>query len=120
MKKNIEIHSIESIERRSLQPFLPNTILISFGDTDSEPPTLNNKPDHILQLTFDDITLHEVKSEFDIPESIASSDEKLIEFLQVRGVTIFNDNIARQIAKFIITRSKTQMQRIFANLRNEL
>ena len=39
MKKNIEIHSIKSIEERSLRPFSPNMILISFGDTDSEAPS---------------------------------------------------------------------------------
>lgn len=52
----IEIHSIKSLEKRALQPFAPKTVLISIGDTDSKPPKLVNKPDHILWLTFEDIT----------------------------------------------------------------
>ena len=102
MRKNIEIHSIKSIEERSLEPFSPSTILISFGDTGSEPPMLQNNPEYILRLAFDDITLHEVKKEFNIPDNIASSDEKLIEFLREHGVTIFNDTMAKQIAEFVV------------------
>jgi len=74
----IEIHSIRSIEKRALHPFAPNTILISIGDIDAEPPRLDNKPDHILRLTFDDFTLEIAKMEFGLPESITSSDKRLL------------------------------------------
>lgn len=98
----IEIHSIKSITTRALLPFAPKTILISIGDTGAEPPTLNNKPEHILRLTFDDLTLEEAKTEFGLPASVISSDEKLIEYLHAHKIHIFNDNQARQIAEFIL------------------
>lgn len=98
----IEIHSLENIEARASLPFTAHTILISMGDTDSEPPRLQNKPDHILCLTFDDITLQEVKEEFKLPQSIASSDKKLVKYLLAHNVHIFSDEQARKIAGFVL------------------
>lgn len=97
----IEIHGIKSIEERAVQPFTPKTILISIGDTDARPPRLVNKPDHILRLTFDDITHEEVRTEFKLPEGLASSDRALSEYLLARNVHIFSDEQARQIAEFV-------------------
>ena len=97
----IEIHSIESIETHAQLPFTPKTILISMGDTDAEPPRLNNRPDHILRIVFDDITLEEIKTEYELPESVTSSDDKLIEYLHTYGTHIFSDNQARKIAQFV-------------------
>ena len=104
----IEIHSIESIEARAKRPFAPHTCLISIGDTGAEPPKLQNKPDHILRLIFDDVTLQQVREVFELPESIASSDEKLIEFLKARDTNIISDNQARQIAEFVLQHNSSQ------------
>lgn len=98
----IEIHSLKSIEARAMQPFAPHTILISIGDTDEEPPRLQNEPDHILRLTFDDITLQEVKEEFKLPQSVTSSDVALIELLRIKNIHIFSDEQARQIGEFVL------------------
>jgi predicted protein tyrosine phosphatase len=98
----IEIHSLKSIEACAMQPFTPHTILISIGDTDEEPPRLQNKPDHILRLAFDDITLQEVKEEFELPQSVTSSDVALIELLRIKNIHIFSDEQARQIAEFVL------------------
>ena len=98
----VEIHSIRSIEKRAMLPFAPNTILISMGDTGAKPPRLNNKPDHILRLSFDDVTLEEARTGFWLPMSITSSDEKMIEYLQDRNIYLFSDEQARQIAEFVL------------------
>lgn len=98
----IEIHSIKSITARAAFPFEPKTILISIGDTGSRPPVLVHKPEHILRLTFDDLTLEEVKLEYELPESLASSDERLTEFLRAGDVHIFSDEQAQQIANFVL------------------
>ena len=97
----IEIHSIKSIETRSMLPFEPNTILISMGDTGAEPPKLQHKPDYILRLIFDDITLQEIREEFKLPESLVSSDEDLINFLKAYDTNIFSDKQAQDIAEFV-------------------
>jgi predicted protein tyrosine phosphatase len=98
----IEIHSLKSIEARAMLPFASHTILISMGDTNEEPLRLQNKPGHILRLEFDDITLQEIKEEFDLPESVASSDVALIEMLRIKNIHIFSDKQARQIAEFVL------------------
>lgn len=102
----IEIHSLESIESRAALPFAPHTILISMGDTGEDPPRLQNKPGHILRLTFDDITLQEIKEEFDLPQSVTSSDVALIEMLRIKNIHIFSDEQARQIAEFVLRHSR--------------
>ena len=101
MRKNVEIHSIESIEERAKRPFDSGTILISMGDTGAEPPKLENQPDHILRLVFDDITLYEVRMAFDLPDDVASSDEKLIALLKAHDTTSFDIKMACLIADFI-------------------
>lgn len=98
----IEIHSLKRLEARAAQPFAPHTILISMGDTDAEPPRLQNEPDHVLCLAFDDITLQEVREEFDLPQSITSSDKKLIEYLLAHNVHIISNDQAREIAGFVL------------------
>ena len=98
----IEIHSLKSVEARATLPFAPHTILISMGDTDAEPPRLQNKPDHILWLTFDDITLQEVKEEFELPQSVTASDVALIELLRIKKIHIFSNEQARKIAGFVL------------------
>jgi predicted protein tyrosine phosphatase len=98
----IEIHSIKSITTRAMLPFAPKTILISIGDTGAEPPKLINKPDHVLRLVFDDITLGEAKTELGLPEDITSSEEKIIEYLRSYNTHIFSDEQARQVAEFVL------------------
>ena len=102
MRKNIEIHGIKSIEERSKQPFEKSTILISIGDTDAKPPMLIHKPEHILRLEFEDVTLHEIREACDFPEDIMSSDEKLIEVLKDNDITVFSKKTAKKISSFVI------------------
>lgn len=97
----IEIHSIESIEKRSNLPFAPHTSLISIGDSDALPPNLKYKPEHILRLVFDDITLDEARERLDLPDVTKYPDEKVIKLLSDYGVHVFNDNQAERIAEFV-------------------
>lgn len=98
----IEISGISAIEARAKSPFSPRTLLISIGDTDAAPPKLEHKPDHILRLVFDDITLAEVKEEFKLPDWAVESDEKLIELLRQHNTYLFDDEMADQAAHFVI------------------
>lgn len=97
----IEIHSIKSIEDRSTLPWPPRTSLISIGDPDAPPPKLLHKPENILRLVFDDITLDEVKEEFNLPKAALESDEKLVELLRLHNTYIFDERMARGAAEFI-------------------
>ena len=109
----IKIHSIESIITRAMLPFEPKTILISIGDTGAQPPNLLNKPDYILRLNFDDITLEEAKSELWMPPSVTSLEEKVKEGIEKKieeevarhlrscNIELFNDEQAKLIAEFV-------------------
>jgi predicted protein tyrosine phosphatase len=97
----IEIHSIKSLELLAKEPLPLRTSLISIGDTNSLPPQLIHEPEHILRVVFHDITLHDVKDEFDIPADVQASEERLREFLKERQVNVFSDQQAKQIADFV-------------------
>lgn len=97
----IEIHSIESIEKRSKMPFSTRTSVISIGDSDSLPLKLEYRPEHILRLLFDDITLDEARERLELPDILKCSDRKVTELLACYGFHIFNDNQAEQIAEFV-------------------
>ncbi len=98
---NFEIHSFESIQKRAETPFEPHTSLISIGDPDAPPPKFSHKPDHILRLVFDDITIEEVKEGFNLPKGVLESDEKLMELLRRHNTFIFDENMACNAAEFI-------------------
>ncbi len=84
----LEIHSFESIQNRARTPFEQHTSLISIGDPDAPPPELKYRPDHILRLVFDDITPAEINERFhDLPDY---------------DVILFDDQKARQIARFVM------------------
>ncbi len=97
----IEIHSIESIEKRGNLPFTPHTSLISIGDFDAPPPKLRYKPEHILRLVFDDITWDEARERLDLLDIAKYPDEKLITLLADYGIHMINDHQAERIAEFI-------------------
>jgi predicted protein tyrosine phosphatase len=97
----IEIHSIKSLELLAKEPLPPRTSLISIGDTNSLPPALAHEPEHILRVVFHDITLHNVKDEFDILADVQASEERLRKFLKKRQVNVFSDQQAKQIADFV-------------------
>lgn len=97
----IEIHSIDSIETLAKSPFAPRTSLISIGDSDALPPKLEHKPEHILRLLFDDITLDEARERFELPDIVKFSDRKVIVLLADYGFHVFNNNQAERIAEFV-------------------
>lgn len=97
----IEIHSIKSIEDKSMLAWPPRTSLISIGDPDAPPPKLLHKPDHILRLVFDDITIEEVKEEFKLPGWVGDSVQKLTELLKQHNTFLFDEAMALRTAKFI-------------------
>lgn len=97
----VEIHSIESIEKLSKSPFAPRTSLISIGDSDAHPPKLEYKPEHILRLVFDDITLDEARERLELPDAVKYSDKRVIELLGNYGFFIFDDKQAERIAAFV-------------------
>ena len=55
----IKIYSREALEELSKAPFASNTSIISIRDTGDIPINLINKPNHILQLEFDDVSFNE-------------------------------------------------------------
>lgn len=100
--KKIKVCSLKRVERLAESPWKPRTSLISMGDADEPPPKLLYKPAHILRLEFDDITLRQIREEFILPESVKDSEEKLIQFLKSKDVTIFSSEQAEQVADFIL------------------
>lgn len=51
----LKIYSREEIEQLSIEPFQPNTALISITDYDWPFAELKHSPEYLLQLAFDDI-----------------------------------------------------------------
>ena len=51
----IEIENKENIEARAKEPFSDSTALISIADANDDFAVLENRPEHILQLKFDDV-----------------------------------------------------------------
>lgn len=51
----LQIHSLESMEELSKEPFPPHTALISIGDPGTQPPCLSHCPAWSLRLEFDDV-----------------------------------------------------------------
>lgn len=98
---NFEIHSFESIQKRAETPFEPHTSLISIGDPDAPPPKFSHKPDHILRLVFDDITIEEVKEEFKLPDWVGDSVQKLTELLKQHNTFLFDEAMALRTARFV-------------------
>ena len=88
-----EIHSQDSIVKLAKKPFDLRTAVISICDTDSEHPHFEYKPDYMLCVKFDDVTLEELKEEY--------STQQLEEMLKANPNYIFNDNLAIQIAEFV-------------------
>jgi predicted protein tyrosine phosphatase len=98
----IEIHGFESIQLRAKTPFEPRTSLISIGDPDAPFPELEHRPDHILRLVFDDVSLEDAKEMLpDLPSTIEDDNEKRIALLEKYDTFIFNDKMARKIAEFV-------------------
>lgn len=95
----IEIYSKQELCEKALLPFAPNTSLISIGDTDEDMPRLKNKPQNVLRLHFDDITLTEAKEEYLLPSDYP--DDKIVAKLKQRGINIFDDETAKKIADFV-------------------
>ena len=97
---NIEICSEKELCERALLPFAPNTSLISIGDTSAKPLNLKHKPQNILFLNFDDITINEIKEYYFLPSDYP--DDRISEKLKRCGINLFNDEQAEKIANFIL------------------
>ena len=82
---NIEIQSRLEIEKLAKKPFSVPTALISIGDVGSDPPKLQNLPDYLLRLTFDDMELYDL--EYETSGSYANR--------------LFSDKQAEQIIDFV-------------------
>ncbi len=85
---NIKICSYEDIKKTALNRFEADTALISIGDTGADMPMLKYKPAYMLRLEFDDI----------------SNDET--DDYSGRRFTLFNEETADRIAKFISAHEK--------------
>ncbi|MDY5263897.1 MAG: hypothetical protein SPH07_02485 [Eubacteriales bacterium] len=97
----IEIYSKQGLCEKALLPFAPRTSLISIGNTDEELPELKNKPQNMLRVNFDDITLTEVKNEYLLPSDYP--DDKIVAKLKQHGINFIDDETAKKIADFIVT-----------------
>ncbi len=80
---SIEIHSLESIEKRSADEWECSTAIISIGDNGSVPPKLAHQPDYFMRLEFEDIASDEAGERGVNPEHM------------------FSDEQAREIAEFV-------------------
>ena len=82
----LKICGKEQLERLAETPFAERVALISISDSDDRSPTLKNKPEFVLELHFDDITLAEFNE-------LREADKK--------GYKLIADKQARQIAEFV-------------------
>lgn len=98
----LEIHSLKSVEKKSKEPFLPHTTLISIGSPDMAPPKLLHKPEHMLRLVFDDITPEEAVERLELSPSILKRTSVLHLLLRNFNTYIFDDEMAKKTAKFIM------------------
>lgn len=53
----IEIESRATLEQRAALPLPPNTAIICITDFDNTFAELKNRPDHLLQIKFDDMSI---------------------------------------------------------------
>jgi predicted protein tyrosine phosphatase len=98
----IKIYSFEAIEKLAKSPFPEKTALISIGDPGDDPPNLMHKPEHMLRLEFDDISLDELfafTSEV-TPELI--TEDLIMKKLERKKFKIFTNEHAKKIAAFIM------------------
>ena len=91
----IEIESRESIETRAKLPFPPHTALISIADMDYDFATLENKPEYLMQIKFDDISTDVFDELFNGYPTIANA------MRGVKELNLFTDEQAEEIAGFI-------------------
>jgi predicted protein tyrosine phosphatase len=100
----IKICSFEGIEKLAKSPFPPKTALISIGDPGDDPPDLEFKPEHILRLSFEDISLEEL-FDFTSEETPELTTEEMISKRierERRKLQIFSKEDARKIAAFVL------------------
>lgn len=90
----ILIRSRKAIERMSKSPFPKGTALISINDANDSPVNLENRPDFLLRLAFDD-----VDNDVFADESVEELTEE--ERLEVeKKYNMFSDEQAIEIATF--------------------
>jgi predicted protein tyrosine phosphatase len=102
LKMIIKIYSFEGIEELAKSPFPEKTALISIGDPGDDPPELKNKPEYILRLSFDDVSVEEIFdfTSDDNPERI--TEEMIGKRLERKKMQIFTKEQAEKIAAFIL------------------
>ena len=95
----IKITGREGIEAFAKRPFRPQTALISIADWDSDFAVLEYKPEHLLQLRFDDISSEDAQEEFERRmERKPTEDER---HLLSETFHLISDAQAREIAAFV-------------------
>jgi len=100
---NIIIESRDGITARAKGPFPAHTALISITDTDRDFARLENKPEHILRMKFDDVSedLFEAASEM-IAEKVLGREPTEAERTQLaKDFHMFKDEQAKEVAAFI-------------------
>ena len=99
----IEIESRQSIKSRAKEPFQARTALISIADSDHAFVRLNNKPEYLLQMKFDDVTeeLFDVANDL-ISENIRGRKPTEEEALALaKKFHMFSDEHAKKVAAFV-------------------
>jgi predicted protein tyrosine phosphatase len=92
--------SFKAIKKLAKSPFPPKTALISIGDPDEEPPKMDYKPEHILRLEFEDVSIEDILDDFKMPADV--SEETLVKMIESKNIPIFTEKQAEEIAEFII------------------
>jgi len=92
---NIEIESRESIEARAKKPFPAHTALISIADPDCDFVLLENRPEYLLQLKFDDVSNDDYNEILEDYPSTAEATKAAQKY------NWFNDEQASEIAVFV-------------------
>lgn len=90
----IKIMSRREIERLSLTPFTTNTAVISITDFGYEYAELKNRPDFLLQMTFDDVGDDIFEDE--VGRTLTNEERKNIE----HKYKIFSDDMASMVTEF--------------------
>lgn len=92
----VEIMSREQLVKRSQEPFLPNTAVISITDADREDVPLRYEPGRMLRLKFDD-------ESYEIFEELLGRKPSVREMHQIEEkLSMLSNAQSRQIAEFVL------------------
>ena len=99
----IEIESRESITARASEPFPAHTALISIADSDHDFAKLENQPEYLLQMRFDDVTeeLFDVAKDSILENILGRKPTEAEALALAKNFHMFSDEQAKEIVAFV-------------------